>query len=281
MARVEITDEIVERAMVEVGRLANGAMLEPPATPLVVKAPVVRAILEAALNPPPEPEIPVTQAMKAAAHFVATCGWSTFQVKGLTATQICGLYEPIYRAMAAKAPKPEWFVRSSSWNCLKCGDSNIFDIKRHVCPAKAPSTDCANTPVWAESVAVGQPLGRTDGLVALHLGGSVAFLNQKECDRLREDLIQASDRANAPRGDVPTPMGAVRSYQKHGHSHISSDGLLDVTGAYLLSPDGLKHWFGNGKLKDFEDFAARMMRFTSTALDEGHAIIDDIATGAG
>lgn len=48
---------------------------------------------------------------------------------------------------------------------------------------------------WADSVAVGFPVNRTDGLIALHVGGSYTLLTKEEAYRLSSDLHAGASAA--------------------------------------------------------------------------------------
>lgn len=102
MSRVDITDDMVERAL----------KAWPWKMPEIAPS-CCRKMLEAALSPA-EPEIPVTEAMTDAAHglyaqhgaYIEPCSWT---VGGLSVPQVAKLSSAIYRAMESvrrKAEKP-------------------------------------------------------------------------------------------------------------------------------------------------------------------------------
>lgn len=88
----------------------------------------LRLALEETLSAPAEPEVVVTEEMGQAGRDAAT-------FEGFANESYTVFYGRIYRAMFNARPKED---PASHWIpmggiCFKCGDDNIFDLKKHKC----------------------------------------------------------------------------------------------------------------------------------------------------
>jgi hypothetical protein len=108
---VEVTDEMVERAFIWLNHNACFG-----GEPFDESRRQVRKALEAALNPPPEPEIPVSEGMRKAGADTAYAPkfWMDEQSRGpstpfsgLTASQVEVICSAVYCAMEAKRREEE------------------------------------------------------------------------------------------------------------------------------------------------------------------------------
>lgn len=161
MTSTKITDEMVERAVDAFSKAwppgtTHGAML---------------SALTAALNPPPEPEIEVTEGMRRA-------GTKIYMGDDPETRASWDLVTAIYRAMESTRLKE---AQSGAAYAAK--------------DAAKPSVTLGT--VHGLTVAVGFPTNRTDGMTSLHIDGTVLLLDDTE----RAALVSLLQRPSALRRD--------------------------------------------------------------------------------
>lgn len=117
-SKIQITDEMVERAHAELSTVSIEPGVAHGGVTLGHSKECVRKALEAALNPPPEePDIPVSEGMLEAGYEASARGWNTMHLRNAA----------IYRAMKKARRKEEGqptFPRGPFYSHSRKGEEN-------------------------------------------------------------------------------------------------------------------------------------------------------------